>query len=81
MLLSFSNSLIAFVISSGFSGGTNNPVILLDINSGIPPTFVAITGTCRKNASLMTEEYFQFGKEQLEFEILVQFSSHLSNLD
>ena len=47
--LSSNNSFTAWANLFGFSGGTKIPVSLLVINSGIPPTFVPITGTFRKN--------------------------------
>ena len=39
------SSLIAAIISSGFSGGINTPVSPFVTNSEFPPTSVAITGT------------------------------------
>ena len=45
--VSDNNSFTEYAIFSGFSDGTNNPVSLSTTNYGIPPTFVATTGTFR----------------------------------
>ena len=51
LVLSNNKLLIASARFSGLSGGTKIPVSLCVTNSGIPPTFVATTGTFKKKAS------------------------------